>query len=136
MIDDTFETNTSMICPVLCSDKCNEREEKRYKKLEDVNQKLRLNMIKMRKEMKILKNTIYILKNKLSNDKYKKALQSVFTDCQIKALFTKKRCVRTWSSDTIQRALQLKFVCGNNGYKELIRQGYPLPNVRTLQRRL
>lgn len=89
----------------------------------------------MRKEMKILKNTIYISENKSSN-KYKKALQSVFTDCQIKALFTKKRCVRMWSNDIIQRALQLKFVCRNNEYKELIRQGYPLPNIRTLQRRL
>ena len=92
------------------------------------------NSIKMRKEMKILKNTIYILKNKSNNDKYKKALQSVFTDYQIKTLFTKKHCVRMQSNDTIQRAL--KFVCGNNGYKELIRQGYPLPNVRTLPRRL
>jgi len=83
----------SMICPALYSDKCNEREE-RYKKLENVNRKLQLNIIKMRKEMKILKNTIYILKNKSNNDKYKKALQSVFTDCQIKTLFTKKHCVR------------------------------------------
>ncbi|KAG5318295.1 THAP2 protein, partial [Pseudoatta argentina] len=100
-------------CKTNFLDKCNEKVD-RCKKLEDVNRKLRRNIIKMRKEIKILKNIIYISKNKFSN-KYK--------------LFTKKRCVRMWSNDIIQCALQLKFICGNNGYKELIRQGYPLPNT-------
>lgn len=125
-----------MIRPTSCSDGSNEKDKKRCKKLEDFVRKQRLQIIEMRKKMKIMKNTIYTLKNKHSNDKYKIALQSVFTDCQIKALFSKQRCVRTWSHDTIKRALQLKFVCGTNGYNELIRQGYPLPNARTLQRRI
>lgn len=93
-------------------------------------------MIRMRKTMKTLRFTIHTLKHKDNNDKYKKALYSVFTDCQVKALFTKKRSVRTWSHKTIERALQLKFVCGNNGYEELIRQGIPLPSLRTLQRKV
>ncbi|XP_039312594.1 uncharacterized protein LOC105194131 isoform X9 [Solenopsis invicta] len=133
-IDDTSET--SILCPTTCSDECNEREEMRYKKLEDIIRRQQLKMFEMLKEMKSLKDTIYILKNKHNNDKYKKALESVFTDCQIKALFAEKRCVRMWSHDTIKRALQLKFACGTNGYEELIRQGYPLPNLRTLQRKI
>lgn len=76
------------------------------------------------------------MKNKVNNDKYKKALNIVFNDDQIEALFTKRQNVRNWSNETIKRALQLKFVCGANGYDELIRQKIPLPSLRTLRRRL
>ncbi|KAJ4426849.1 hypothetical protein ANN_26648 [Periplaneta americana] len=41
-----------------------------------------------------------------------------------------------WSNVTITKALKLKFSCGGSGYEELLKQGYPLPSVRTLQRRL
>lgn len=51
-------------------------------------------------------------------------------------MFTKKRSIRNWSHKTVYRALQLKFVCGNNGYEQLIQQGHPLPSLRTLRRRL
>lgn len=32
--------------------------------------------------------------------------------------------------------MRLKFVCGTNGYEKIIQQGIPLPNIRTLRRRL
>ncbi len=39
-----------------------------------------------------------------------------------------------WSAETIQKALRTRFVCGSNGYDELIGQGMPLPTQRTLRR--
>ena len=32
--------------------------------------------------------------------------------------------------------MRLKFACGNTGYDELLRQGFPLPSRRTLSRRI
>lgn len=55
---------------------------------------------------------------------------------QIKTMGNKQRTVQNWTNETIQRALQLKFACGINGYKELRRQRIPLPDLRTLKRRL
>lgn len=90
--------------------------------------------------MKALRNTVAIkaseiqaLKRKINNDKYKKALSSVFTKDQFEALFTKRKTIRNWSNETIKRALQLKFVCGANRYEELTRQGISLPSLRTLR---
>jgi len=129
-----MESSSSMVYSVSHS-KCNDKAEKRCKELENVIRKQHINIFKMRRKMTTLRNTIHSLKKKDSNDKYKKALQSIFTDCQIEAL-CKKRHIRFWSHETIERALRLKFVCGTNGYEEIIQQGIPLPNVRTLQRRL
>jgi hypothetical protein len=41
-----------------------------------------------------------------------------------------------WSNDTVTKALKLKFACGSSGYEELLKQNFPYPSVRTLQRRL
>jgi len=40
-----------------------------------------------------------------------------------------------WTNDEIQRALQLKFACGQTGYTLLLEQGYELPSITTLYRR-
>ncbi|KMQ88103.1 vam6 vps39-like protein [Lasius niger] len=40
-----------------------------------------------------------------------------------------------WSNNTIRKALRLKLPCGTSGYQELLAQGIPLPNERTLRRR-
>jgi len=121
-------------------DKEKKYEQEKYKK---IIQRQQLSLIKSRRMMKALRNTVAIkaleiqaLKRKINSDKYKKALSSVFTEDQIEALFTKRRTIRNWSNETIKRALQLKFVCGANGYEELTRQGIPLPSLRTLRRRL
>lgn len=89
----------------------------------------------MRRKMKAQRKAIQALQIKINNDKYKRALKSIFTEDQILALLKKTR-IRKWSNETIQRALQLKFVCGRNSYDQLIQQGYPFPSLRTLRRKL
>lgn len=34
------------------------------------------------------------------------------------------------------KAYKLKFACGSSGYKELLKQGHPLPSLRTLSRKI
>lgn len=46
------------------------------------------------------------------------------------------RSIRAWTNETIKKALRLKHTCGDNGYRELLRQDIPLPSIRTLRRRL
>lgn len=77
-------------------------------------------------------------KLKKDNDKnvYKAQLQRIFTTDQIRSLAIGSKRPRQWSNDTIIKALQLKFSCGERGYEELIRQNIPLPSIRTLQMRL
>lgn len=42
----------------------------------------------------------------------------------------------TWSNATSIKAFKIKFSCGTSGYQELLKQGYPLPALRTLRRKL
>lgn len=71
--------------------------------------------------MKIaLRFTVRMLKSKINNDKYKKALGVIFNEDQIGALLKKNRA-RNWSNETIQRALKLRFACGAAGYEEVLR---------------
>lgn len=112
--------------------KKDEEENEKYKEL---IKKQQLRLITMRKKMKALRFTIRMLKNKINNDKYKKALNIIFNEDQIRALSNKNR-TRNWSDETIQRALKLKFACGAAGYEELLQQKIPLPSLRTLRRKL
>lgn len=105
-------------------------------KLEEKIRKIRVRYMKQQKQIKALKNTIRRLKIKDSSDKYKKALQSILTEDQIKALLTKKKNVRMWSQETLNRAMQLRFACGSKGYEEVIHLGIPFPSLRTLRRKL
>lgn len=63
-------------------------------------------------------------------------LKRIFTNDQIRVLLIKSARPRYWSNDTIIKALRLKCVCGEHGYEEIIRQGIPLPSIRTLHNRL
>lgn len=131
-----FQTITNSFEPSSLTDlRKNEEKQYEHENLTEIIKKQHLRMINMRRKMKALRKTIGTLQTKFNN-KYKAVLNSVFTDDQIQALFTKKRSIRNWSHKTVYRALQLKFVCGNNGYEQLIQQGYPLPSLRTLRRRL
>ncbi|KYN18368.1 hypothetical protein ALC57_09309 [Trachymyrmex cornetzi] len=108
------------MCPVSYRAQCKRKQEKQYKKFNKIIRKQQLNIIKMRKTIKALRFTVHTLKNNdtlKKDNKYKTALQTVFTDCQIKALISKKQNIRTWSNETIERALQIKFVCGFNKLK-------------------
>ncbi|EGI67250.1 hypothetical protein G5I_04183 [Acromyrmex echinatior] len=96
VIDASESNELSIMCPVSYRTQCKRKQEKQYKKFNDIIRKQQLN---------------------------------------IKALISKKQNVRIWSNETIERALQIKFVSGVNKYMELIRQGQPLPCLRTLQRK-
>jgi hypothetical protein len=67
-------------------------------------------------------------------------LNKLSNQVQILALNKKKNKKSTkfmkWSNDTVTKALKLKFACGSSGYEELLKQNFPYPSVRTLQRRL
>lgn len=91
----------------------------------------------MRKRMKSIK----AIEQQTSEQKRQfPLLLGIFNSDQVRALKRKQNKKSTklmkWSNDTITRSLRLKFSCGNNGYTELLNQGYPLPSIRTLQRRM
>ncbi|XP_011883645.1 PREDICTED: uncharacterized protein LOC105570805, partial [Vollenhovia emeryi] len=117
-------------------DETNKEKKYRRGRLEEIMAKKDAALLKLRKQNLVLRNRIQKMKEKDHNDKYKKALSSIFTEDQITSLLTKSQSVKKWSNETIKRALQLRLVCGTNGYKELIHHGIPLPNIRTLTRRL
>lgn len=62
--------------------------------------------------------------------------KNVFNDDQIDMLERNlKKCSR-WSNETIDKALRIKFSCGDIGYQELLKQNIPLPSMRTLSRKI
>lgn len=88
-------------------------------------------------KMNIFKNRLQYVTKKLEMYENNTAiLNSVFNSDQIKAMNRKSTKFMKWSNCTITKALKLKFSCGNNGYKELIKQKTPLPSLRTLRRRI
>lgn len=52
------------------------------------------------------------------------------------AAFLQRKSMKgyNWSEETMKRALELRIAGGMSGYEALLRQGYPLPSVRTLQK--
>ena len=71
------------------------------------------------------------------------SIKKILNDDQIEILcwpsercdsWPSKRCNKC--SDTLKKAVRLKLSCGSSGYKEILRQGFPLPSERTLRRRL
>ncbi|XP_033228499.1 uncharacterized protein LOC117180219 [Belonocnema kinseyi] len=72
-------------------------------------------------------------KRKLERDghaNFKNVLMSLFVEDQIRNLVKLQRAKgkprpKAWSNTTIKKALRLKFTCGNTGYDELLRQGFP-----------
>lgn len=66
---------------------------------------------------------------------HEKMIKSIFNDDQIAALSRKSTNYMKWCNDTIEKAIQIKSICGMDGYN-LIRNIIPLPSIRTLQRHL
>lgn len=64
------------------------------------------------------------------------SFHTVFNIDQMEVMRKKSTRGWNWSNETINTALKLKISCGIAGYEELIKQHYPLPSLRTLQRRL
>lgn len=115
------------------------------KQLTEANTKLELAnklLLKSDRSRTVLKKHIKRLKgiNKTSNTQYyhtlEAAIKKVFNEDQIAVLMQQSSCYRTWSNDTIRKALRLKFSCGSSGYQELLKGNMPLPSERTLRRKL
>jgi len=90
-------TNTPLMINTACtSDKTETdlKEKNKMKKLKEINTKIQLHLILLRKKNKILRSRIQTLENKIRNDKYKKALKKIFNEDQIKALFSKHQRTR------------------------------------------
>lgn len=102
-----------------------EFENKKNEKYKEIVKKQYLHLIIMRKKMKALQYTNRMLKSKINNDKYMKAISTIFNEDQVSALL-KKDHIQNWSNKIAQRALKLKFACGTTGYKELLQQGISL----------
>lgn len=90
-------------------------------------------------KIKTLEKKIKAIEERTTSEEAK-ILHKLFKKDQITALKKKSRNVSTkfmrWSNETVMKGLQLKFQCGNSGYEELLKQNFPFPSVRTLQRRL
>eukprot|EP00095_Tigriopus_kingsejongensis_P006151 maker-scaffold40_size501252-snap-gene-0.12 protein:Tk06151 transcript:maker-scaffold40_size501252-snap-gene-0.12-mRNA-1 annotation:"PREDICTED: uncharacterized protein LOC101167150" len=46
-----------------------------------------------------------------------------------------RKMTTEWTTEKLKRAQQIRSACGDNGYKKLLEFKYPLPSIRTLQRR-
>lgn len=100
------------------------------------NNKMQLQLLRLRKSNKMLRNRIQKLEDKIKNNVFKKAVINIFNKDQITTLCSKQQKAKHWSNETIRRVLRLKLTYGNNGYEKLLQQRMPLPSLRTLQRKL
>lgn len=71
-----------------------------------------------------------------SNINYCRSLKKKinWNDDQITALLRNSTRGMRWSKQTIIKSLQFKFACKSNGYKFLLKEGYPLSSSRMLYR--
>lgn len=119
--------------------------ERLKKELKEANIKLNLAqkiILKSNRSVNVLKKHIKRLTQMKNNSKtpnylrLESLLKQLFNDDQIRALMRPSSRGHMWSNDTIKKALRLKYACGSSGYEELLKQKYPLPCERTLQRKL
>ena len=86
-----------------------------------------------------LKHQLTVQKRERSKEKKKtieiNAGASFFNQDQLKFLTKKSLRGNTWSTATVRDALKIRFAAGTSGYECLLGLGYPLPAIRTLQRR-
>lgn len=73
---------------------------------------------------------------KIENKELSQALEKVFQPDQIDALTRPSGRVHQWSDITTKKAMHLYFTCGTSGYDLLGKQGWPLPSISTLNRRM
>lgn len=102
------------------------------------NNKCKLQTCK--RQLRKVKRRTKLLEENICSLKGENLFSRIFNEDQTVAL-RKMQAKKTtkfikWTNSTVTKSLKLKFSCGNNGYQELLKQGYPLPSVRTLQRRL
>ncbi|XP_061604214.1 uncharacterized protein LOC133465423 isoform X1 [Phyllopteryx taeniolatus] len=77
------------------------------------------------------------LRRSIANERsvMQEKMRMVFNNNQIENMTKKSSCSFKWSMDSYRKALKLRNACGKTGYDELLRQGYPLPSLRSLRRK-
>ena len=99
------------------------------------NKDLKLQLQQQINKIEALEEQNRILKEEKANGFLSKDLfKKIFGDDQIQFLKNKGK-VRKWSDDTIKKGLRLRFAAGTTAYNDLIKEGYPLPSIRTLNER-
>ena len=91
--------------------------------------------------MKLLQKQVKCMKREkkllMSNHaKCMASLHKLFTDDQLRAHDRKSMRGSKWGVITAKKALQLRFTCRSTGYEQLLQQRFPLPSLRTLQRKM
>lgn len=106
------------------------------------------NSCAIKTKVKTLSKRNFMLKRALKSEeaKYSKCqlekkslMQSIsrmFYPDQINIFIKNLKRTKKWSDETILRSLQTKFACGKRGYNFLRVNGFPLPSIRILQKRL
>lgn len=77
-----------------------------------------------------------VLKHRVNLDRNLHNFRKLFNDDQINCITKQLKRPAEWSDETILKGLQTKFACKKGGYNFLIREGYPLPSLVTLRKRL
>lgn len=102
------------------------------------SERLRLVMKKKHKRLqKEYRRKIKELQDQVCfQNKFTKAVKNLLHGDQINFMLHDYKKMPQWCNSTLIKAYQIKFACGTSGYKELLNQGFPLPSLRTLSRKL
>ena len=77
-----------------------------------------------------------LVKERRKNAIFRAGLAKILNPDSIEVLLGEKLKQNNWSFATIELALEIRYTVGFSGYELLLEKGWPLPSVRTLNRRL
>ena len=77
-----------------------------------------------------------LVKERRKNAIFQAGLAKILNPDSIEVLLGEKLKQNNWSFATIELALEIRYTVGFSGYELLLEKGWPLPSVRTLNRRL
>ncbi|XP_015595088.1 uncharacterized protein LOC107267641 [Cephus cinctus] len=108
------------------------------KKMYEKSENLRRIMKKKHKEtIRKLQRRIKQLEQEVRvSDQRTSYIKKLLNDDQVEVLNRQMKKVCKWSDATLVLGYKLKFSCGNTGYSTLIKEGWPLPSIRTLRRKV
>ena len=102
----------------------------RCKKIFESPEKTRINL---QQQVNSLKSKLKRLEEIRDESKLLLRLKTIFNEDQLNLVRGESSKV-VWSDETLQKALKLRLICGEAGYRELLRQNMPLPSSRSLRR--
>ena len=77
-----------------------------------------------------------LVKERRKNAIFQAGLAKILNPDSIEVLLGEKLKQNHWSFATIELALEIRYTVGFSGYELLLEKGWPLPSIRTLNRRL